>query len=85
MLLQRSVTQDYQVPDTNLLLEKGLSLFIPVAAIQMDPEFYPEPEKFDPERFSEENKASRPDYTFLPFGDGPRNCIGEKLSASKIQ
>ena len=46
--------------------------------IQHDPEYYPNPEKFDPERFSEANKSKRRPCTFLPFGDGPRNCIGMK-------
>lgn len=41
-----------------------------------DPEYFPEPEKFIPERFGDENKQSIQPYTYLPFGDGPRNCIG---------
>lgn len=76
--LQRIVTKDYPIPDTDITLKKTTEVFISIQGIHEDPQFYPEPEKFDPDRFTDENKATRPDYTFLPFGDGPRNCIGKK-------
>lgn len=49
---------------------------IPVYAVHHDPEIYPDPLKFMPERFDPEEVQKRPSCTFLPFGDGPRNCVG---------
>jgi cytochrome P450 family 9 len=51
-------------------------LTVPIFGLQRDPEYFPEPELFDPERFNEENKSLAKPYTYLPFGVGPHNCIG---------
>jgi cytochrome P450 family 6 len=74
--LNRICTKDYKVPGSNIMIKKDTKVWIPVLGLQRDPEFYPDPEKFDPERFSEENKNERHPYTFIPFGEGPRVCIG---------
>lgn len=66
----------YKVPGTDFVLEKGLKVFIPVHAIHHDPEYYPDPEIFNPDRFTPEADQIRDQITFLPFGEGPRNCIG---------
>ncbi|KAJ8977038.1 hypothetical protein NQ317_017712 [Molorchus minor] len=74
--IPRVCNKDYPVPGTNVVIERGTQVVIPILALHRDPEYYPDPEVFDPERFTEENKAKRPASTFIPFGDGPRICIG---------
>jgi cytochrome P450 family 6 len=49
---------------------------VSVLGIQHDTKYFPEPEKFDPERFTEENKRDQPKYAYIPFGEGLRMCLG---------
>ncbi|XP_044261646.1 cytochrome P450 6A1-like [Tribolium madens] len=77
--LNRRCVKNYTLPGTNTVIEKGTPILISAVGIHMDPEYYPDPEKFDPERFSEENKKLRHPSVYLPFGDGPRNCIGMRF------
>ncbi|CAH1965691.1 unnamed protein product [Acanthoscelides obtectus] len=77
--LFRTCNKTYNIPDTDVTIDEGTKVIIPVLGIHYDPELYPDPDKFDPERFSEENKATRPSFTWLPFGDGPRICIGSRF------
>lgn len=73
--LNRQADVDYTFDD-GFTLPKGVSVLVPISGLQHDPEYYPEPHVFDPERFSDENKHNIVPYTYLPFGDGPRSCIG---------
>lgn len=59
-----------------LTISEGMPVFIPIRAIHYDPKYFPNPDRFDPERFSEENKHSIVPGSYIPFGIGPRNCIG---------
>lgn len=74
-LLNRICTKDYQVPNSDLKIEKGTPIIISLLGMLRDPEYFPEPMKFLPERYKEGNKRYNP-TAFIPFGDGPRACIG---------
>ena len=76
-MLNRECSQPYKIPGTDTVLDKGTRVIIPVTPLHHDPNYYPEPERFDPERFSEEEKQKRHHYVYLPFGEGPRICIGK--------
>jgi len=79
--LDRMCSHDYELPapsgNGTIILPSGTGVYISVSGIHADATYFPEPEKFDPDHFAEENKQSRPNYTFLPFGEGPRMCIGK--------
>ena len=79
--LDRISSSTYELPaptgNGTITLPAGTAVYIPVYALHHDPTYFPEPEKFDPDRFTEENKHSRPNYTYIPFGEGPRMCIGK--------
>lgn len=77
-MLSRKCNEKYTVPGTDVTIEKGINALISVLGLHHDPEYYPHPEKFDPERFTEENKKQRNPFTYIPFGEGPRICIGKK-------
>lgn len=74
--MTRKTKSNFCVPGTDVVLEKGINIIIPAYAIHHDPAFYPNPEEFDPDRFESDEVKKRDAMTWLPFGDGPRNCIG---------
>ncbi|XP_013101421.1 probable cytochrome P450 9f2 [Stomoxys calcitrans] len=79
----RVCTKDitYNLDDgTKLDIKKGECVWIPIVGFHRDPKYYENPMKFDPERFSEENKDRIPPFAYMPFGVGPRNCIGSRFA-----
>ncbi|GIX78376.1 cytochrome P450 3A12 [Caerostris extrusa] len=83
--MERQCTQDYELGNTGISIPKGMILTVPVCAMHRDPQNFPDPEKFDPDRFSTMEKAGRDQYTYLPFGAGPRNCVGMRFALTEIK
>ncbi|XP_063223441.1 cytochrome P450 6k1-like [Bacillus rossius redtenbacheri] len=83
--LERKCLQDYKIPGTEIVVEKGTSVMIPVLGIHRDKDIYPEPERFDPERFTPENNSKRHHFAHLPFGEGPRICIGMRFGQMQVK
>jgi len=68
---------EYEIPG-------GSDIMICSYILQRSPEFWEDPEKFDPERFSEENSKARPRYHYFPFGGGQRFCIGNNFAMMEM-
>jgi len=80
---ERICTKDWQYKD--LRITKGLLVMVPAWAVHRNPEFFPNPETFNPERFMPENKSKLNPYAFLTFGQGPRNCVGMKYALDAMK
>ncbi|XP_013192036.1 cytochrome P450 6B7 [Amyelois transitella] len=67
-----------EIPELGITLDPRIRVAIPLQAIQTDPQYFDNPWEFRPERFMEENSSANK-FDYLPFGIGPRACIGERL------
>ncbi|KAH6932290.1 hypothetical protein HPB50_004350 [Hyalomma asiaticum] len=76
-ILMRVCTEETTV--AGIRFKPGMCVDIPFAGIHYDPEYFPEPHKFNPERFLPENKDAVRPFTYMTFGAGPRNCVGMRL------
>lgn len=84
-MTNRVCVKDFTLPSPmngypEYTMKKGTIIMLPVIGLHHDPKYFPEPDKFLPERFSDENKAEIDPNTYLPFGIGPRQCIGNRLA-----
>jgi len=74
----RTAAEEYSY--RGITIPKGATLLAPQIVAHRDPRFWEDPLCFDPQRFTEENKARRPRFCYFPFGAGARQCIGEGLA-----
>ena len=84
IFIERVPTEDYELTGTGITIKKDHVVHIPAYAIHRDPEYFADPEVFRPERFLPENIAHNR-YTYLPFGAGPRSCLGMRLAQLEIK
>ncbi|CAL1290429.1 unnamed protein product, partial [Larinioides sclopetarius] len=76
---ERQSFAEYTLGDTGITIPKNMIISIPVFAMHRDPEFFPNSDKFDPDRFTPEKRQKRDPYCYQPFGAGPRNCVGMRF------
>jgi cytochrome P450 len=77
-VLGRRLQVEHQVGDYTL--PKRCGVFMSPWVMQRDSRYFPDPEKFDPGRWTPEAKAGRPKFSYFPFGGGPRGCMGEEFA-----
>uniref|UniRef100_A0AAT9UTH4 Cytochrome P450 6PZ16 n=1 Tax=Maconellicoccus hirsutus TaxID=177089 RepID=A0AAT9UTH4_MACHI len=83
--IDRVCSVPYQIPNSKFTIPEGFHLTISIRGIHYDPKYYERPLEFYPEHFTEQAKAQRPHYTFMPFGGGPRVCIAERFARMEIK
>jgi cytochrome P450 len=77
-VMGRRALEDYEVE--SYLIPAGSILLFSQYLMHHDERFFPDPFRFDPERFTPEAQGLRPKFTYFPFGGGPRVCIGESFA-----
>ncbi|XP_055604938.1 cytochrome P450 4d2-like [Uranotaenia lowii] len=82
-LIGRKATGDLMIDQ--LVIPKGTSVMVMVQTMHLDPRLFPEPKRFDPERFTEEAISKRHPYSYLPFGAAPRLCVGQKYAMVELK
>ncbi|XP_039300859.1 cytochrome P450 3A19-like [Nilaparvata lugens] len=84
-VLIRLCVKDFILPN-GFLIRKGTQVMIPVYALQKDPKYFPQPDKFEPERFSKRAPIHKiVPFSFMPFGEGPRYCIGKRFGIASVK
>ncbi|CAH0687939.1 unnamed protein product [Spodoptera exigua] len=82
--IQRMCTKEYTIPDTNIVVERGTIVLFPTLGIQRDEQYFENASAFIPERWSE-GSPQPPPGVYMPFGDGPRYCIGKRFALIQMK
>ncbi|XP_055540138.1 cytochrome P450 4d1-like [Wyeomyia smithii] len=79
----RSLVEDMEI--NGITIPAGTTITIKIYNIHRNPKVWPEPKKFDPERFSKSNESTRGPYDYIPFSAGSRNCIGQRYAMMELK
>ncbi|KAG5319423.1 CP6J1 protein, partial [Pseudoatta argentina] len=88
LIIKKRCTEVFELKGSDGIVcrvEPGMEIFIPVQALHKDPQYWENPEEYDPERFNSDRKHNIDRFTFLPFGEGPRICVGMRMAQLQIK
>jgi cytochrome P450 len=85
LVMDRVASEDYHIEKYNVTVPKGTIINLAYYSIHNDPDYWPEPAKFDPERFNRENRRKIVPGSYTPFGMGPRACIGFRFALAEAK
>ena len=81
----RRVTKPWTIPGTDITIPVGVGVYIPLMSFHRDPEYWENPDEFNPERFNADNKSKIRTGAYAPFGLGPRQCLGNNYAKFTIK
>jgi len=81
----RMCTKDWPLPDTDVVIPKGMRVVIPIIGLHFDERFWSNPTEFDPDRWSAERRGELVSAAYMPFGYGPRQCLGMKMARMEMK
>ncbi|XP_005183202.1 cytochrome P450 6d1-like [Musca domestica] len=82
--LNRECTNDCQIPGLDFTIKKGTAIIIPLFGLHRDPEYFPNPMDYKPERFDRDIMDYNP-IAYMPFGEGPRHCIAQRMGVVNVK
>lgn len=74
--IDRVCNSNYQIPNSSFVIEKNTKILISTLALHHNPQYYPNPESFEPDRFVYDENLNQ-SFVYMPFGKGPRTCLGK--------
>ncbi|CAK1546274.1 unnamed protein product [Leptosia nina] len=82
--LDRVALEEYKIDD-HLTIPAGTPVYVNSIGMQYDSKYFPDPKQFDPDRFMPENEANLTPFTCMPFGEGPRGCLGKRFGQMSLR
>ncbi|XP_054720562.1 cytochrome P450 4V2-like [Uloborus diversus] len=82
-IFTRELKEDIKLSELNFTVPAGCLCMVLTVKLHRDPAYFPDPDKFDPDRFLPENCLKRHPYVYIPFSAGPRNCVGQRFALTE--
>ncbi|XP_047023409.1 cytochrome P450 4g15-like [Helicoverpa zea] len=84
-IIARKLNRDVTIATKNYVLPAGTTVVVGTFKIHRNPEYYKDPNTFNPDNFLPENTSNRHYYSYIPFSAGPRSCVGRKYAILKLK